>query len=512
MTMLDLADVAEHLPYPLGLKLQTLRAEARTRSEGGSSANLPFTIAAFNGLAVRLAALVCGQADVRTGASDNGVNQALVDQLRQPTDGSWRDVASKILPRVGNDPHAALVKRWLDASAAVPAEGTGWETPGLGLSPLLARYCEPQAEGKKRKQPTALPKSGSRANSKADDVNGALADLVSFRNALVHGTPPTEEELDLALLRVEAIARAAQAAFEGAVLTVREGERAWRVMGHVPQPLEPVPEGLDDGVPTLVFEDGTPPLPLAPLLRFRPGTDASVDVDELYFVNAAALERLHYVGFRAGAQADGKELGTYEAFKAFWQKIPVSPSPKDPVLMFDELAAFHAQYFVGRGEVLDEIAGALAGSGEAGRYVELRALAGMGKSAVLARLYARQRSAMRAANDEAPASAMTSGDEPLTGAWAFHFCAQTEGRDYALVALRSVAAQLCDRAGLKREHWLSNDLKELKEERLPGLLLKVADTCGRCVVVLILRSGWPSQPTEAHVSPPLPSAEIHPKT
>ncbi|RLT06873.1 MAG: glycogen debranching enzyme GlgX [Planctomycetota bacterium] len=35
---------------------------------------------------------------------------------------------------------------------------------------------------------------------------------------------------------------------------------------------------------------------------------------------------------------------------------------------------------------------------------------------------------------------------------------------------------------------------------------------GRCVVVLILRSGWPSQPTEAHVSPPLPSAEIHPKT
>ena len=498
MTRIDLADVAEALPYPLGLKLQTLRAEARARADGGEAANIAFTIAAFNGLAIRLAALIAIEAYVRAGAADNGVNQAIVDKLRQPADGAWRDVASAILPRVPNDAHAQRIARWLATSAAVPTRGEGWEMPARAISGRIAEVFAAPSEGKKRKGAApALPKAGSQSNSKANNVDGALGDLVSLRNELVHGTAPSDEEVDLALLRVEAIARALHNALGGATLYVREGEKIWRVMGHVPQPLDagrPTESvatlsslELEEGVPTLVFTDGTPSLPLAPLLRFRPGANGesgSLQVDELFFINAAALERLHYVGFRAGAQADGKELGTYEAFKAFWQKIPVTPTPKDPAIVYDELAAFHAQYFVGRGEVLDEIASALGGTDEPGRYVELRALAGMGKSAVLARLYARQRPGMRAANDEPHPSSRASSDDPLPGAWAFHFCAQTEGREYALVALRSVCAQLCDRVGIKREQWLSNDLKELKEERLPGLFAEVAKRAGRCVVVL----------------------------
>jgi hypothetical protein len=470
MTSLDLDDLAEALPYPLGLKLQTLRAEARARAEGGNPGNLAFTVSAFNGLALRLAALVSLHAYVRAGASDNGVNQLIVDKLRQPADGAWREVTAAILPRVASDPHGSRIARWLATSAAVPEGGLGWEAPRLAVSPPVTTFFGGAAEGSTRQaRGRGLPKAGSRCSSKSESVDGAMGDLVSLRNDLVHGTAPTDEELDLALLRVEAIARGAHAALAGATLHVREGDRAWRVMGHVPQPLDVVPEGLDDGIPTLVFDDGTPPLPLSPLVRFRAGATAAVDVDELFFVNAAALDRLHYVGFRAGAQADGKELGTYEAFKAFWGKIPVTPSPKDPVLVYDELANFHAQYFVGRSEVLEEIERALAARTEPGRYVELRALAGMGKTAVLARTYARQRQAT---------------ESPLDGAWAFHFCAPSEGREYALVALRSVIAQLCDHAKLKREHWLSNDLKELREERLPGLLAKVAETCGRCVVVL----------------------------
>lgn len=483
-SFLDLADVAERLPYPLGLKLQVVRAEARARAEGLRAPNLPFTVAAFNSLALRLAALVCVQAYVRAGAVDNAVNQAIVDKLRQPADGGWREVTKAVLPRVQHDPHGARIARWHAASAAVPK--VGWEMPTLAVSPLVTSYFDEPPPGAKRKGGArALPKAGSRANAKTDDVDGALGDLVTFRNALVHGTAPTDEELDLALLRVEAVARGALEALGSAVLWVREDARAWRVMGYVPQPASDAPEGLEDGVVTLVFADGTPPLPLAPLLRFRPGPGAGVDVNELFFVNAAALERLHYVGFRGGAQADGKELGTYEGFKAFWQKIPVAPSPRDPTIAYDDLAAFHAQYFVGRGDVLDELAHALAGSGDPGRYVELRALAGMGKSAVLSRLYARQRPAMDGGvSAEGASDGAEQREPPLVGAWAFHFCAQTEGRDYALVALRSVMAQLCDQAGVKREHWLSNDLKELKEARLPELLVKVAQQCGRCVVVL----------------------------
>ncbi len=479
MTTMDLAQLAERLPYPLGLKLQSVRAEARTRAEGGLAPNLAFTIAAFNGLALRLAALVLVQAYVRGGASDAEINRLVVDKLRTPADGSWREVADRLRQKLAGDVHGSRVARWFNLSAAVPPGGMGWEMPHLARSERVSAYFD--GAPRSRKGAPGAPAKASRG----DSVFGALWDLVEFRNRLFHGgEAPSDEAVDIALLRVEAIARGAHAALEGVELFVRDAGCAFRVMGHVPQPVDAAPEGLEDGVPTLVFPDGTPPLPLAPLVRFRPG-DASLAIDELFFVNAAALERLHYVGFRAGTQLDGKDLGTYEAFKAFWQKLPVTPSPKDPRLQFDELAAFHGQYFVGREEVLAEIASALAAAGDPGRYVELRALAGMGKTALLAKLYARQMA--HSPGTEGSASMRSPAESPLSGAWAFHFCAQTEGRDYALVALRSVMAQLCDAGGIDRSKskaWDSSDLKQLKDELLPGLLVEVARRAGRVVVAL----------------------------
>jgi hypothetical protein len=490
MSILDLADVAEGLPYPLGLKLQAIRAGARARYEGEAAPDLPFLIAAFGGLCLRLCSLVAVHAYVVTvGAVDNDLNRLIVDKLRSPTDGNWRDVVNQLRARVSRaDARAARFYAWLDAPGRVPSSGAGWEMPG---------YCVT----------AALPK-----DNEVKTVDAVLGKLVTFRNSLMHGNVPSREDLDLALLYVEAVARGAERALHHTTLQVRSGDRAWMVMGHVPQPFAPAPMDLADEVPTLVFEPDPAassdaprlePLPLAPLLRFRPGATVGVDsvgdsvgvnIDELYFVNAAALARLQYVGFRAGAHADGKELGTYEAFKAFWERIPVTPSPKDPVLLYDDLAAYHAQFFVGRGEVLDEIEGALVSAEAEGRYVELRALAGMGKSAILAMLYARQLPAISAhgslsgKNRTSPSAprhvAGAPAAAPLPGAWAFHFCAQTDGREYALVALRSVMAQLCDQAGLDRDAWLVNDLKELKEQMLPSLLAKVAEVCGTVVVVL----------------------------
>jgi hypothetical protein len=483
---LDLADLSERLPYPLGLKLQAVRAGARARHDGEAAADLAFTIAAFGGLALRLCALVSLHAYVRAGSSDNELNLFLVDKLRTPADGTWREVTTRLRERVAADVHAARVHRWFDAPAEVPERGAGWDMPALSVSPRFRALFEEAPTDPSERKTWERARKNLKPAPRCPSVERALDELVTLRNRLVHGESPSEEALDQALLRVEAIARGAATALEGVSLQVREGDRAWKVMGHVPQPLETLPEGLEDQVPTLVFADGSPPLPLAPLLRFRPGADNDVvAIDELYFVNAAALDRLQYVGFRQGAHADGKELGTYEAFKSFWQRIPVTPSPRNPALSYDELAAYHAQSFVGRGEVLEEIAESLV-SGEAdGRYVELRALAGMGKSALLAMLYARQLPAMSGGTDAetrripgAPAL------EPLPGAWAFHFCAQTEGREYALVALRSVVAQLCDRVGLDRSRWLSNDLKELKEQLLPSLLSEVARRAGSVVVVL----------------------------
>jgi hypothetical protein len=163
MSSHDLAAIAEALPYPLGLKLQTLRAEARVRAGGGSPGNLAFTVAAFNGLALRLAALVSLHAYVRTGASDNGVNQLIVDKLRQPADGAWREVTAAILPRVSSDPHAARIAQWLTTSAAVPEGGLGWDAPRLALSPSIVAFFGGAAEGASRQaRGRGLPKAGTR--------------------------------------------------------------------------------------------------------------------------------------------------------------------------------------------------------------------------------------------------------------------------------------------------------------------------------------------------------------
>jgi hypothetical protein len=465
MTNGNLADIAEQLPYPLGLKLQAVRAGARDRADEAGAAELPFAIAAFSGLALRLAALVALHAYVRNGATDNEINHFVVDKLRTPADGTWHELVRKLRAKVQRDPHAALVYAWFDHDAQIPVRGGDWEAPGWCVSPRLRQWLE----GRPVKAPAKLP-----------TVDKTLEELVAFRNKLVHGEVPDDELLDTALLRVEAVARGAASALAGATLQVRDGQQAWRVMGHVPQPLASVPVDLEDQVPTLVFQNELPPLPLAPLLRFVPGAASDVvAIDELFFVNAAALDRLQYVGFRRGAQADGKALGTYDAFKAFWQRIPVTPSPRDPLLRFDDLADFHAQLFVGRGEVLDEIGAQLVVADQPGRYLELRALAGMGKSAILAMLYARQ--LPKLAGRTVPGAPV---GVPGDGAWVFHFCAQTEGREHALVALRSVMAQLCDAAAIDRSKWLSNELKELKEERLPGLLAEVARKCGTVVVVL----------------------------
>ena len=476
MSTSTLAGLAASLPYPLGLKLASIRAGARARADGQAAPDLAFSIAAFAGLVLRLAALVSVHAYVRADAGDNELNTFLVDKLRTPADGTWREVTNRLRARVARDPHAARIHGWFDAEGSLTA-ADGAETPGLCTSERFRLLVGEAPSDAAERKAFDKARKGVKSMPRAATVDAALGELVTLRNQLAHGEAPDDEALDLALLRVEAIARGAAQTLGDATLLVREGARAWKIMGHVPVPLESAPEGVEDGVPTLVFADGTAPLPLAPLLRFKPGgsNEDVVTTDELYFVNALALDRLQYVGFRQGAQADGKELGTYEAFRAFWQKLPVTPSPRDPVLRYDDLAAHHARLFVGRDDVLAEIAANLAAKDERGRYLELRALAGMGKTAILSHLY----------GTHAPGAMRQGTTNDGADLWAFHFCAQTEGREYALVALRSVIAQLCDQVKLDRSKWLSNDLKELRENLLPGLLAEVARRAPARVVVAL---------------------------
>ena len=177
--------------------------------------------------------------------------------------------------------------------------------------------------------------------------------------------------------------------------------------------------------------------------------------DELFFINAGSSERLNYIAYRYARQLDGRHIGSYEAFQDFMKQIPTPPIPKNPWIDYSELAEFHSRLFVGREELFEEV----------DRFVRerptpygiLKALAGMGKTAVMAKLYERY----------APKESVKieSGDR-----WAFHFCMQADGRDSPVVAMRSLIAQICDMSGRDRKPWLSNDLDELKDQKLPAII------------------------------------------
>ena len=161
----------------------------------------------------------------------------------------------------------------------------------------------------------------------------------------------------------------------------------WCLNGALPRPLDETLT-LPDQEPCLVHTDpAIEPFSLSPLLRFRPGEgedDVDVDFDELFFLNAGSLERLSYIGFRAAGHLDGKSLGSYDAFRALMAKIPTPPIPKDPRCDFSGMAEFHSRLFVGRGPVLDELTGAVRERTH--QYVVMKALAGMGKTAIFASL------------------------------------------------------------------------------------------------------------------------------
>ena len=104
-------------------------------------------------------------------------------------------------------------------------------------------------------------------------------------------------------------------------------------------------------------------------------------------------------------------------------------------------------------------------------YLLVKALAGMGKTAVMANLLLaelnrrEQGGGLRSAAD----GLLREGD-----IWVFHFCRPTEGHNSPVVALRSIIAQICDHVGLPRDKWLSSDLDQLKDHLLPSLLSEVS--------------------------------------
>ena len=436
---LPLEDLAKSLPYPLGMKLKDVLLAQKRREEGQPEPQFAFELCALMGILVRMAALILIRLFVESGKTDTRMNRRIVEGLRNPSDGTWLGIAQSLAKALSKEkaPLADSLTKALASKVQLPEKEKAERVKGR------------------------------------NQVGSALQALVSFRNDLIHGTLPGEEALtdNLALLEV---ATRGFSFLAGYRLLARAGDQIWAIEGTVPRPVEvELNDSLPEGEPCLVARDGkSSPVSLSPLLRFHAEKRAETSIDELFFVNAASAERLSYVGYRSADHMDGKTLESYEEFKAFLARIPTPPIPPDPRINYGELAEYHTRLFVGREDVQYEIAKRVKEQPRG--YLQLKALPGMGKTAILANLYDQ--------HAHSPMEKVEKGNR-----WAFHFCSSLGGRNSTIVALRSLIAQICDAFGLDRKAWLDDDLEKLKDEKLPYLLSNVAGQLGdneRLVLVI----------------------------
>jgi hypothetical protein len=416
---LPLTELSVKLPYPLGYELKSFLDDKKLFDSGENVPQFAYVLCAVMGLLVRLAATIGIQGYVSIlHGKDTGLNREIVETMRAPADGSWLTLARRLAERLSKE-----------------------KSPGVAGSLQQGLSTKISLEGSKKGSTTPAQ---------------ALERLVGFRNRLIHGErvakSDLEEAVDLLLASVRGFGFLAE--FD---LLVRRDEGGFRLNGLLPEKMEKLNPALPADQPCLVSQkDPKNFLSLSPILYFQEGhDDQEVTFDELFFLNAGSSERLNYIAYRYARQMDGRSLGSYDAFQDFMKQIPSPPIPKNPRIDYSELSEFHSRLFVGREELFEEVDNFVRERPTP--YGVLKALAGMGKTAVMAKLYGRY-----ASKEE---EKIESGDR-----WAFHFCMHADGRDNPVVAMRSLIAQICDMFGKDRKPWLSNDLDELKDQKFPSII------------------------------------------
>jgi hypothetical protein len=425
-------ELVRGLPYPLGWKLGILLREARRFDGGELSPQLPFDLFALTSALLRLSSVLLVQSYVARGGADAEINRQIVETLGQSlVDEKWRDLARFMAKKLASRADATELDKAMNAALAGAPVAKERRAPGVG-------------------------------DKDAKDVDY----LIALRNKVAHG-----ERIDPAYVRraVDVVGDVLRR-FEALTayrLVVRTAAAGYALEGEVPRPIEGLDASLPLDEPCLLPREGAgTPLSLSPLMRFRAAT-GEVTLDELFFLNAGTLERLSYVGFRLPDALDAKSLGSYEAFREMMKKIPAPALPENPRLDFTQLAAESTRFFVGREDVLGALAEAVRT--RPAHYAVVKALPGMGKTSLLARLYQ--------AHPPAPARA-AEGEAPRGDRWCFHFCGNVDGRNSPVVMMRSLMTQAADAVRMPQEergtYLKSTDLKELRDEHFPALLARVA--------------------------------------
>ncbi|MEK9556738.1 MAG: hypothetical protein VW313_13005, partial [Gammaproteobacteria bacterium] len=338
-------DLISELPYPLGLRFKLLWQEHEARQRGEPTPQLGFSICALHSLLLRFIATVFIQIYViETGGKNQRINIQITEALRSPTDGTWLDLAGSL---------SKLIR------------SLEWNSVYEKLLGIL--------DGKV---------SVGQRNQKFKAVS---QELINFRNRLLHGEKITPDDLDISRDKIFALARAFQVLCDYRLVDFN-GTDTFILMGEYPTKSKDLewPRPDDDGTYLFISESNS--IPLYPLLSFRDELDGE-KVSDLFFLNSIGGSVPSYIAFRymVSHGLDGQKLGTYDSFQKFMAKIPAPPRPKNPVIDFSTFAMDSALMFVGRDEVLLELAEFL--EIKDAPYGILKAYAGMGKTAFLANVY-----------------------------------------------------------------------------------------------------------------------------
>ena len=416
-------------PFPLGEKSIQFVQQHHRRASGENFPQFPYLLTSVTSLLVRFISIITIQSYLTlSNGNDENINVAIVNTLRSPTDNQWWALAQDILQ-----------SKWLKSLQ----EDSPTKNLLLVLTKILQKDLAFSATEKQELEPTV-------PWQKTKKLGDLFRVILQFRNDVIHAEPMTEKrytDVSIVLLR---ILQALVPITEYKLCSV-VNNTIYQLAGQYPSTIENSTLELPEKE-LVLCTNNTKVVSLSPLLSLAQDINVINEKEDIFFINAGSLRYVNYIGFVQGEHKDAETLGSYEQFKKYLSSIPIPAGATDnPRIDFSDFVADKGKYFVGRHNVLEEIQQTIAST--QGTYIILKALAGMGKSSIMAHLYAKH-------NEVYEANTKGSGD-----IWLFHFCMRTEGRDNTLMAYRSLLTQLQQALGTySKKNKPPMDIQKLTEE------------------------------------------------
>ena len=400
------------LPYPLSAKINEIIKSKTNLDQGINQPQFGYQICSVLGLYLRfLGVLLINVYANRIDKKNIKVNNLIVKTIRAPSDGSWLSLIRELLKFLNKENNDKNL--------------------------LLLK--------------NNLEKKITNSNNKKYTIYMILEDLVSFRNKLVHGEKVDQNFITQKFQDIINVFKNLTFLLSWKIF-VRVNKRVFHISGSLPKEInDKFYNDLPDKEICLIIDgDVKKYISLYPLLHFNISSN-EMDINELFFLNSGSVNKLNYISYKTSSEIDGKTIGTYDEFQTFLSNsIPTPNLPPDPKINFDDLILEKNNLFVGRENIQKEFTNYVNKSST--NYGVIKALAGQGKTALMCRLISENKNINHCI---------------------YHFCMSQDSRDRPEVMLRSLIAQLCEIFKLNITDWLSENLKDLKENLFPNLLSQI---------------------------------------